>query len=232
MAPKRDNVSNVRGRICCFTVFIFIVPVIYLGGCSSSEKLEQLLEEKSRLEIERDALRQELLVLKQDWAALQNQDASAKLIHEVREELRMAEEYKSTTQKQLRSDIETIEWLRSQNDELKGKNEQLSKAQTESQSKLAACERVIEAAVSQRVRGHAYVGVGSRHWIREVCTGGGIIVLEDGSVWEISALDRITTMLWLPTSKIMVLENQRGIFPYLLVNTDDGEKAEAKLIGQ
>jgi len=190
------------------------------------------LEEKSRLEIERDRLRQDLLALEQDWAALQNKEASAKLVQELRDELRKTEQYKSITEKQLSANIETIKWLRLQNDKLKKENKQVSKALGELESEFAACKKIVDAMVSQRVRGHAYTGVGGGHWIREVATGGGIIVLEDGSFWEVSPLDRIDTMLWLPITEIMVLENPSGFFPYLLVNTDDGEKAEAKLIGQ
>jgi hypothetical protein len=40
-------------------------------------------------------------------------------------------------------------------------------------------------------------------------------------------LDQIDTALWLPMSEITVVETAGG---YLLINTDDGEKAHASLL--
>ncbi len=232
MKTTRNTILPVMAGVRHFAVFAFVVSMAYLGGCSSDEESRRLLDEKGRLEKERDGLRQELFALKQDWAILQNEDSSAKLIQELREELRKAAEYKSTIQKQLDSNIGTIEWLRSENSTLKNKNEQANKTLNELQNKLAVYQSMEQAAIRQQVKGSVYAGVGGGHWIRETASGGGIIVLEDGSVWEVSSIDRVNTMLWLPVTQITVLENPRGFFPYLLVNTDDGEKAEAKYIGQ
>jgi len=78
-----------------------------------------------------------------------------------------------------------------------------------------------------------YVGVGGGHWVSEVSDGGTIVTLEDGSLWEISALDRVDTALWLPTTSITVLESRSpvGNYKYILINKDDGEKALAKYLG-
>lgn len=75
-----------------------------------------------------------------------------------------------------------------------------------------------------------YVGEGSGHWIEEVSGSGKIIELEDGSVWEVSPLDIIETALWLPVTDIIVKRNNDPLYPYLLINKDDGEKAHAKLL--
>lgn len=72
-----------------------------------------------------------------------------------------------------------------------------------------------------------YVGTGGGHWIESVNSDGSIITLEDGSVWSINDYDRIDTMLWLPITDITVLDSGDG---YILVNTDDGEKAHAQLL--
>lgn len=79
-----------------------------------------------------------------------------------------------------------------------------------------------------------YAGVGRGHWIQEVSDGGRMVILEDGSIWEISTIDQIYTMLWLPITDITVVESRSpiGDFKYVLVNTDDGEEALAKYIGQ
>jgi hypothetical protein len=56
------------------------------------------------------------------------------------------------------------------------------------------------------------------HWIDSVTSDGRIIVLEDGSVWEVDLLDRIDAMLWLPTSDIVACDDN---------NTDDDEVVSA-----
>ena len=77
----------------------------------------------------------------------------------------------------------------------------------------------------------SYLGSGDGHWIDQN-TEGKLIKLEDGSIWAISMLDQINTLLWLPISNITVIENGDPFFPYTLINTDDGEKAAAKFLTQ
>jgi hypothetical protein len=74
--------------------------------------------------------------------------------------------------------------------------------------------------------GGAYVGSSGGHWIQSTSNSGSIIVLEDGSMWEINAIDRIDTALWLPITDITVLKANSpvGEYKYVLVNKDDGEK--------
>lgn len=69
-------------------------------------------------------------------------------------------------------------------------------------------------------RQKAYGNCESGHWIDDVMSDGGIIKLEDGSLWEIDAADQIDTQLWLPISDIIVC-------PGKLINTDDNETAGA-----
>jgi hypothetical protein len=61
------------------------------------------------------------------------------------------------------------------------------------------------------------------HWIDSVNHDGRIIILEDGSVWEVDAVDTIDSMLWLPTSDIVVCGDK-------LINTDDKETVSAQQI--
>ena len=61
------------------------------------------------------------------------------------------------------------------------------------------------------------------HWIDEVLNDGSVIKLEDGSIWLVDDLDQIDTALWLPVSNIVACD-------YMLINTDDGEKAGARRI--
>lgn len=74
-----------------------------------------------------------------------------------------------------------------------------------------------------------YLSQGSGHWMKSKTDDGAIVILEDGSVWQIDPLDQIDTMLWLPMTEITVVEIIGG---YLLINTDDGEKAHARLVGR
>lgn len=76
-----------------------------------------------------------------------------------------------------------------------------------------------------------YIGEGDSHWISENHDGA-VIELEDGSMWEVSPVDRVDSILWLASSSIKVVSSNDGLFPYLLINTDDGEKVEAKLLRQ
>ncbi|MFC1608031.1 hypothetical protein ACFL47_08680 [Candidatus Latescibacterota bacterium] len=78
-----------------------------------------------------------------------------------------------------------------------------------------------------------YTSVGSGHWIKKNVDSGDYIILEDGSLWKISPIDKIDAMLWLPISNITVLNSPDiPTYDYLLVNTDDGEKVNAKYMGK
>ena len=61
------------------------------------------------------------------------------------------------------------------------------------------------------------------HWIESVSSDGRIVILEDGSVWEVDPVDRIDSMLWLPVSEIVACDDK-------LINTDDGETVDAMRI--
>jgi len=76
----------------------------------------------------------------------------------------------------------------------------------------------------------AYVDVGRKHWVSEKIGGGAFIKLEDGSMWQISPLDKINTALWLPTDNVVVVETGSVQYPYKLVGERD--TAEAKLVSK
>lgn len=86
--------------------------------------------------------------------------------------------------------------------------------------------------MSTEKTGGRYSGVGGCHWIKEVASGGAYVTLEDGSLWEITTIDRIDTSLWLSITNITVLvdKNPIGEFRYILVNKDDGEEAHARYV--
>jgi len=71
------------------------------------------------------------------------------------------------------------------------------------------------------------------NWIRSKANDGALIVLEDGSMWEIQLLDRIDTALWLPITNVTALVASSAIeCRYTLINKNNGEKALAKYLGR
>lgn len=89
-------------------------------------------------------------------------------------------------------------------------------------------------AVRSAVIPKIYAGVGGGHWLKKNIDSGTYMVLEDGTLWAIDPFDKIDAMLWLPISNITVIESSSGSpgYDYLLINTDDGEKAHAKYMGK
>jgi hypothetical protein len=73
-----------------------------------------------------------------------------------------------------------------------------------------------------------YAGFGQKHWVKSNAGGGKFIQLEDGSLWEVSPIDKINTMLWLPLDDVVVVESKNPLYPYKLVGERDA--AEAKLV--
>jgi hypothetical protein len=61
---------------------------------------------------------------------------------------------------------------------------------------------------------------GYNNWIKSVSDNGSIIVLDDGSVWQVDRLDQIDSRLWLRLSNITVVDDG---FESKLINTDDNE---------
>lgn len=60
----------------------------------------------------------------------------------------------------------------------------------------------------------------SGHWVQSVSGNGQIVQLEDGSIWQVDAVDAIISMLWLPSDEIVVCDGK-------LINADDRESVEA-----
>jgi hypothetical protein len=64
-------------------------------------------------------------------------------------------------------------------------------------------------------------GCESGHWVESVSDDGQIIKLEDGSVWEVDAVDAIDSALWLPTTDIVACDDK-------LIDTEDNETVSAR----
>ncbi|WP_414664845.1 hypothetical protein [Horticoccus sp. 23ND18S-11] len=92
----------------------------------------------------------------------------------------------------------------------------------------------VNARVASPPKKETYIGTGSEHWLKQNIDRGAMLLLEDGSLWDVDPLDKIDAMLWLPITNVRVLESTKGSpgYDYLIVNTDDGEKVHAKYRGK
>jgi len=82
------------------------------------------------------------------------------------------------------------------------------------------------------LRTNVYPSPGGGHWIQSVTDDGEVLILEDGSIWDVLPGDSVVTSIWLPVTEIVVIERQyQGMVFYDLVNTDDDEKIGAIFIG-
>ena len=72
-----------------------------------------------------------------------------------------------------------------------------------------------------RIRNSEYLGSESsctkEHWIKSKSNDGAIIILEDESVWEVNIVDRIHSILWIPTENVIVCNGK-------MVNLNNGNK--------
>lgn len=74
-----------------------------------------------------------------------------------------------------------------------------------------------------RGRRYSSSGCESGHWVDTVSNDGQIVKLEDGSIWEVDAVDAIDSALWLPTTDIVACDDK-------LINTEDNETVSATRI--
>lgn len=72
-------------------------------------------------------------------------------------------------------------------------------------------------------RRYSSAGCESGHWIESVSNDGQIVKLEDGSIWEVDAVDTIDSALWLPITDIVACDDK-------LINADDNETVSATRI--
>jgi hypothetical protein len=78
------------------------------------------------------------------------------------------------------------------------------------------------------------IRLGGGHWLKKNIDDGSLLLLDDGSIWEVQRLDRLDSRFWLEFTSITIAESTDGLLGYdfLLINTDDGEKVHAKFISK
>ena len=100
--------------------------------------------------------------------------------------------------------------------------EQLSQTQA-AESRAAESRKQYVGKAPSRGRRHSSSGCESGHWVDSVLNDGQIVKLEDGSIWEVDAVDAIDSSLWLPTTDIVACDDK-------LINTEDNETVSATRI--
>jgi hypothetical protein len=79
--------------------------------------------------------------------------------------------------------------------------------------------------------GGPYSGAGEEHSQETNSSDGAIIVLEDGSVWEVDSADQATASIWTDTTSITVSDEESAPGTYTLDDTEDHESVTATYIG-
>jgi cell division protein FtsB len=65
-------------------------------------------------------------------------------------------------------------------------------------------------------------------YIKSKSDDGSLIVLSDGSAWEVSSLSQIDTALWLELTDVTIIDGDDPSYPYKMINKDDNEVADVK----
>jgi len=124
--------------------------------------------------------------------------------------------------------------LRQEEDDRKRREEQKRRfAQRLAQREVAAASLLARNLAAERrsaARTTVYTTPSEGHWIDDVFGNGELVKLEDGSIWRISPLDTATSGSWSAASEITVDEGDELLYPYILVNSDDNELVNARLL--
>jgi len=76
----------------------------------------------------------------------------------------------------------------------------------------------------------AYSGDSRGHQLQEVLDNGLVVVLEDGSRWELYEGFAGRAAAWQPGNLVTVKQGKDPEYPYLLVNVHFNESAECRLL--
>lgn len=76
-----------------------------------------------------------------------------------------------------------------------------------------------------------YVGINLGHWIAKTSEHGKVLVLEDGSVWEINPAYQSKTLVWMVAQKVVVSNGANPQYPYQLANGETKEVVQGRFVG-
>ena len=78
---------------------------------------------------------------------------------------------------------------------------------------------------------YLYPGIDRTQKIRRVFRNGRMIVLQDGSVWEVAPKDTVPAALWLPLTEVSVARDDRP-YAYEITNLDTLDRISARYRGR
>lgn len=223
--------------------------VISSASCVSQPRFDDIQRERSRLEAELAHSREEVARLavqtqdlvvrlddavraadqvRRDWDDLKDKDAGAALVARLRSEL----EAKTLAAEALASSVDLKTGsIKDLSDKLMAATKQAAALREENATLAAEVKRLTPTRPVVPVVGKVYGGAGGGHWVRDKVDSGRLVILEDGSLWDINAVDRIDTMLWLPTEEVFVMEEPGMVGAYRLINTDSEDDVMAIYLG-
>ena len=76
-----------------------------------------------------------------------------------------------------------------------------------------------------------YASLNLKHWIAKLSDAGKVVVLDDGSVWEIDPAYRSRTAVWAITQEIEVTPSVNPEYPYQLANAVTSEVVNGRYKG-
>jgi hypothetical protein len=87
------------------------------------------------------------------------------------------------------------------------------------------------ATVLTNVASQDYRGINLDHSITRLSDGGKVVVLDDGSTWQISPVYQSKTLLWAVTQKVVVTPGGSSQYSYQLANGTTKEAVQAQFTG-
>lgn len=79
--------------------------------------------------------------------------------------------------------------------------------------------------------GKIYPRVGTGHWTKSILDSGRMVVLEDGSMWDIALDDNSVSSKW-PNATPISVGVATGVYHYQLIDVSQNKAVKAKYLGQ
>ncbi|MEX2303587.1 MAG: hypothetical protein WD733_21775 [Bryobacterales bacterium] len=74
-----------------------------------------------------------------------------------------------------------------------------------------------------------YLATGQTHTLVDRTASGGVLILEDQTIWAVAEADRAVSQAWEPSARIMILDGSEKS-SYSVVNLDDGKRVSANCV--
>lgn len=91
--------------------------------------------------------------------------------------------------------------------------------------------RTVDTKIRKSITG-MYSDGGSEHRLEGSHTDGSTIILDNGTIWDIDPMDKMTAEFWDFNAVITISSSNGKKYDYVLSNSNDGKKVHANFIGQ